>query len=256
MNLFFFRIWKYLQYRWKAVGPHGLHSPFLFDLYYKVIKRSRRFRLSHVEEKRAELLKNHSLIDTFDLKSQKNLRKTISSIAKSSLSQAKFSAFLNLLIEYLNVKSALETGTSLGINALYMAGNDTIQKLVTIEASPGITALAKKQFSSLLQHKIQITEGTIQEVFEPSVIKEKPQLCFIDADHRSEAVLQCLEVIKRHNPEIKCIVIHDIYWSQDMFSAWKSIIADPSYNLTMDIFQAGVVFPNVQMPKQHFTVRF
>ncbi|NQZ78743.1 MAG: hypothetical protein HRT61_21905 [Ekhidna sp.] len=256
MGLFFFRIWKYARYKIRSVGAHGLHSPFLFDLYNEAFKPSANFRLPQIESIRKKLLQDTTLVDLYDLKSQRNYTRTIRSIAQTSVSKPKFSAFLNLLINYLKVDSAVETGTSLGINAMYMAGSDQLKTLTTVEASPVIAAIAKQQFSKLFQQKIQLKNGTIQEVFEGVIIREKPELCFIDADHRSQAVEYCIDIIVRHNPGIKCIVIHDIYWSEDMYESWNKIVSNDSFNLTIDIFQAGLIFPNIEMPKQHFTIRF
>lgn len=251
-----FRLRCYLKYRVRAVGPHSLHSPFLFDLYNRVIKPSARFRLTNVEKLRSELKNNHQIIDLFDLKEKKNYRKTISSIAQTSLSTPKFSAFLYLLIRHLKVTKVLETGTSLGINSLYMAGPELIQKVCTIEASPIIASLAKKQFSKLLQHKIEIKEGTVADEFESLIVKEQPEICFIDADHRSSAIKLCIDLLVRHCPQIKCIIIHDIYWSEDMLKGWNELIQIEHFSLTIDLFQAGLIFPNMDMPKQHFTLRF
>lgn len=245
-----------MQYQFRAAGPHSLHSPFLFQLFNQTIKPASSFRLQNVEELRNELKRNHQIIDLFDLKENRSYRKTISSIAKTSLSTSKFSAFLFLLIDHLKAQSVMETGTSLGINSLYMAGPKLVKNVNTIEASPIIASLAKKQFSKLLQHKIDIKIGTIQELFEALVVKEQPEICFIDADHRSEAVMNCINLLMEHCHNIKCIIIHDIYWSRDMYSAWKEIVKHQDYTLTVDLFQAGLIFPKLDMPKQHFTLRF
>jgi predicted O-methyltransferase YrrM len=251
-----FRLQNYLKYQFNAVGPHAIHSPFLFDLYNQVIKPARKFRLDNVEKLRKELKSNHEIIDLFDLKTKTSYRKTISSIAKTSLSTPQFSSFLFKLIEWMKVERVLETGTSFGINTLYMAGPEKVSRVLSIEASPIISSIAEKQFSKLLQHKIEIKRGTVQGVIEPQIIKEQPELCFIDADHRSDAVLFCIESIMAHSQKIKCIVIHDIYWSADMLKAWEQIVSDTRFNLTVDLFQAGLIFAKIEMPKQHFTLRF
>ncbi|MEQ8904050.1 class I SAM-dependent methyltransferase [Ekhidna sp.] len=225
-------------------------------MFNKVIKPAGRFRLDNIEKLRKELYRNHDVVDLFDLKNNENYRRTISSIAKTSLSTPKFSAFLHRLIEYLNVETVLETGTSLGINALYLAGPERVNKVVTIEASPIIASFATEQFSKLLQQKIEIKQGTIQEVFEQILVKLQPELCFMDADHRSDAVDFCIESIMSHCASIKCIVVHDIYWSKDMHQSWNRIVKDERFSLTVDIFQAGLIFPFIQMPKQHFTLHF
>ncbi len=244
------------MYKIRAVGPHSLHSPFIFDLYNRVIKPSRKFRLQNVESIRRSLKNDHRVIDLYDLKTKLNYRKTISSIAHTSLSSPKFSSFLNQLIGYLQVSKVMETGTSLGINCLYMAGPQHVKKVSTLEASPIIASIAKEQFAKLLQHKIEIVTGTIQDIFESMVVRDRPELCFIDADHRSEAVCFCIEKLMEHTPEIKCIIVHDIYWSKDMLNGWHQLVSDGRFPLTVDLFHAGIIFPNLIMPKQHFTLRF
>ncbi|MEO9489513.1 MAG: hypothetical protein ABJI10_02340 [Ekhidna sp.] len=212
--------------------------------------------MENVEKLRNELKKDHQIIDLYDLKEKRNYRKTVSSLAQTSLSTPKFSAFIYLLIDHLKVTKVLETGTSLGINSLYMAGPQLVKKLCTIEASPIIASIAKKQFAKLLQHKIAITEGTIQDKFEALIVKEKPEFCFIDADHRSVHVKFCVNHLMKHCPGIKCIIIHDIYWSEDMQKGWDELVQDERFALTVDLFQAGLIFPHIDMPKQHFTLRF
>ncbi|WP_424964165.1 class I SAM-dependent methyltransferase [Ekhidna sp.] len=251
-----FRLQNYLKYQYNAVGPHALHSPFLFDLYNQVIKPARKFRLKNVEKLRKELTTNHTIIDLYDLKTHTHYRKTISSIAKTSLSTPQFSAFLFKLIEWMKVERVMETGTSFGINTLYMAGPEKVNRVLSVEASPIVSSIAEKQFSKLLQHKIEIKQGTVQDVLEHQIIKEQPELCFIDADHRLDAVLFCVESIMAHSKNIKCIVIHDIYWSSDMSNAWTQIVSDTRFNLTVDLFQAGLIFTKIEMPKQHFTLHF
>lgn len=137
-----------------------------------------------------------------------------------------------------------------------MAGPSNVKKVVTIEASPILSKIAKNQFEKLLQHKIDISQGVIEGKFESAIIKEQPNLCFLDADHRSDAVKWCIDKIMTHQQKIKCIVVHDIYWSKDMKEAWKQIIEDNRFKLTIDLFQAGVIFPTIDMPKQHFFLRF
>lgn len=256
LSLFLFRLKHYLRYQWNAVGPHALHSPFLFDLYNKVIKPSSKFRLDNVEALRKELKSDHQVIDLYDLKTNRSYRKTVSAIANTSLSTPKFSAFLYLLIDHLKITRVLETGTSLGLNSLYLAGPQLVNNVRTLEASPIIASIAKKQFSKLLQHKIQIKVGTLQDAFEALVVKEQPEICFLDADHRSAAIQSCVDILMKHCPNIKCIIIHDIYWSTDMLAGWNELRQRKEFALTVDLFQAGLIFPNLDMPKQHFTLRF
>jgi len=65
---------------------------------------------------------------------------------------------------------------------------------------------------------------------------------FIDANHSSQAVLhyfqQCLPFASSNT----VMVFDDIYWSDDMEFAWKSIKNHPKVTSTIDLFQLGIVF--------------
>lgn len=249
----FFTASQYIQYWFRATGPHGLHSPFLFDLYNRVIKPSRKCLLE-IEKIRKSLRQNNELIDVVDFKSGRVKRSTVGNVARTSLSQPKFSNFLRLLCDYLEVNIVLETGTSLGINSLYLAHSSSVKKVITIEGSDIISRLAHKTLQD--QPKVRIVSGNVHEHFEKQLVQHQPDLVFIDADHRGSVIKDALEKTLAHSPSVKCIVLHDIYWSPDMMEAWTEITEDPAYTLTADIFQAGLIFPNYPIEKQHFTLKF
>ncbi len=253
MSSFFFTASQYVAYWFRAVGPHSLHSPFLFDLFNKAIKPSRR-KLQSVELIRTHLESNDQQIDVVDFKTGRVKRSTVGHVASTSLSTAKFSNFLRLLCNYLQIETALETGTSLGINALYLSKSESLKKVVTIEGSDIIARLAKEIVAA--ESKIHIVTGNIHQCLKQELVRHQPELVFIDADHRGEVVQNALESIVELCPRVKCVVIHDIYWSEDMKSGWTSIVKEEKYPLTIDIFQAGLIFPHHPIVKQHFTLRF
>ncbi|MEQ9404965.1 MAG: hypothetical protein RIM99_15340 [Cyclobacteriaceae bacterium] len=250
-----FTFLSYLSFLKKAKGPHSLHSPFVFTLYKEVIKPSSHFRLKKIEGLRRSLRNNHQLIDAIDFKTNTSKRKTLSSIAGSSLSSAKFSAFLHLLINHLHSNIILETGTSLGINTLYLATAGGT-KTVTIEGSIILAELAKKQFERMGASDILIESGDVNKIFQSVVVRHEPDFVFLDADHRGATILNQVEILLQNEMKPRCIVIHDIYWSKDMNETWKRLVKDERFNLTIDIFQAGLIFSGKNMEKQHFTLRF
>ena len=251
----FFTLKSYITYRRKAVGAHSIHSPFVFKLFTQVISKSSSFRLSHVEAARRELKANHDLIDVINLKNNLSSRRTISSVAKTSLSSAKFSAFLHLLVNEMNPEIVLETGTSLGVNTMYLS-HSAAKKVVTMEASPIISELAKKEFRKLEQNKILLEFGDLAKTFEPALVRHNPEFVFLDADHRGSTLKSQIEKMMRLPSPPVCIVVHDIYWSRDMQQSWQELISDNRFSLSIDIFQAGVLFPFKSIEKQHFTLRF
>lgn len=176
-------------------------------------------------------------------------------MVKKTASSHKFSLLLYRLINFLQIKNVLETGTSLGINTAYLSQSNAHQ-IVTIEGSPEIAERAKTRLSKLGLNNVEIIVGRVQEVFYPALVRSQPNLVFLDADHRSETIGFYLQRIKDSGLTIDCIVIHDIYWSRDMHAAWAAIVSNPQYTLTIDIFEAGIIFPNYPIEKQHFTLKF
>jgi hypothetical protein len=49
-------------------------------------------------------------------------------------------------------------------------------------------------------------------------------------------------------------VFDDIYWSKEMTEAWQEIKQHPKVNVTIDIFEMGLVFLRTEQPKQHFKI--
>lgn len=155
----------------------------------------------------------------------------------------------------MDIKVALETGTFLGFTTAYLAKAVT-EKVISLEGSPLLGELAIKNLNMLGIDQVQVLKANIHSSFMPAIIQHQPELIFLDADHRGEVTLQFINDTLREVPGIKCIVVHDIYWSKDMTDAWKKLIADDRISLTIDLFQAGVIFPHRNSPKQHFTLRF
>jgi len=245
---------NYLTYWLKAKGSHALHSPFLFDLYRNAFKAANKSLIPEIEIIRKNLLRDDTPLDVVDFKTGQTRLQTLGNVAGGALSTAKFSNLLRLLCDELKIKRALETGTSLGLNALYLSKGREMEKVISIEGSDIIHRLAKKTVAGI--EAIDLRLGDLYELFESNLVQHEPELVFLDADHRKSAIEFCLDKIELHTPNIKCIVIHDIYWSEDMADAWRTIIQNKKYPLTIDIFQAGIIFPQMQMEKQHFTLRF
>lgn len=52
------------------------------------------------------------------------------------------------------------------------------------------------------------------------------------------------------------IILHDIYHSTEMQSAWKKIKNDADVQVTLDLFFFGLVWLDLPQAKQDFKIRF
>lgn len=239
-----------------ANNAHGLHSPFLFNIYNQVIKNKSKSQDQALRKIRNQILEHSK--GTFKITNPKTGKLELidlSTFSKKSASSHRFSTFLINLTNYLNFERILETGTCVGINSAYLAQSHA-KEIWTIEGSPELAKLSKQHFDTLGISNVIIKTGSVQNIFRDTLVESQPDLIFLDADHRYETIDFYFETIHEHHPKVSCIIIHDIHWSKDMESAWEKIVANPQYNLTLDIFQAGIVFPRYPMEKQHFTMKF
>ena len=253
-NVLFFRLYNRISFLIKAKGLHGTHSPFVYELIRQCIKPSRKTKIADIEELRKKLSEDHQLVEVVDFKRSRTDLRRISTITRTSLSTRKFSSMLLHLANYLQAESGLETGTSLGLNTLYLS-HSHLKTITSIEGSKVIATMARKNIAPR-SNTVRVINEDLYKVLEEEIVRAHPDFYFLDADHRSTAVAFCVDLILKHTPDAKCIVIHDIYWSKDMKEMWLQLTQDPRFNLSIDLFEGGLLFPNVEMPKQHFTLRF
>src|SRR3954466_10556001 len=105
---------------------HGIHSPFGYQLCEEVFYNANSFYdFITLQNVRRELLANDTAITIEDFgagsKTFKGNTRLIKSIAAKGISSVKQSELLYKLINFLNCKTSIELGTSLGLNTLYMA---------------------------------------------------------------------------------------------------------------------------------------
>ncbi|MEP4531754.1 MAG: hypothetical protein ABJ004_01620 [Cyclobacteriaceae bacterium] len=255
MALSFFTANEFLKHKTQAVNAHGLHSPFLFDLYNQVIK-ARDIKLkNNLKAIRKTVFSSNETLTYTDPKTRETRNEQTGTWARRVTSSLRFSVFLIKLIDYLQAQTVLETGAAAGINAASLS-HSTAHKIVTMEGSVEIAQLARQTINKFGKQDVDIIEGEITDTFADSLSEYSPNLIFLDADHRKDTIRFYIDEISKMKQPPKCILIHDIYWSKDMKEAWLEVVQNPTFSLTIDLFEVGLVFPNYQMEKQHFRIKF
>lgn len=255
-----FQARKYVEYRLRASDEHGIHSPFVFDLYCNLFKdHSSYYCFEEIERLRTALSGFDKTIEYDDLGAGSvKANKTVAEIVKNAGSPAKYGQLLFKLVNRFAPETILELGTSFGFTTSYLAFPHRSAKVATIEGAEPIAKLARHNFSKLRLENIQSHIGNFDQLL-PEVLKNLNTLdfVFIDGNHRREPTLryfeQCLE--KAHHNSV--FVFDDIYWSKGMFEAWEKIKQHPKVTLSIDIYKLGIVFfRNEQRQKEHFILKF
>ncbi len=257
---YFRTVYKYIQHFFSARHTYGfgVHSPFMYLFTRLVLCEKNSYYIFETIETLRRSLKNDSrVINITDFGTGFNRKRTIAEISKKSLKSVKYGQLLFRIANYIKAQNIIELGTSLGVTSAYLSSPSTQIKCLSLEGCPEIAQVALDNFEKLGIKNINVIVGNIDNTLTSSLNEfDRLDLIFIDANHSSEAVLryfnQCL--LKVHNETL--MVIDDIYWSEDMESAWEIIKKHIQVTSTIDLFQLGIVFFNADLYKMHYKMRY
>ena len=253
---------RYLHYWLNAIDEHSLHAPFIFEFYTQVVKSDVCLPVfQEIETYRKERLKNHRLVKVGNLGApslvENSFERKISSIARHSLSSAKFSRFLFRLAGYMQPSNIMELGTSLGINTLYLSSYHPACKVVTFEGCRTHIEQAVSLFAQWKSKNIELIAGNIDDTLSTYLAQHTSvDMVYLDANHRYEPTLKYFNLLMNHVTPNSVLLFDDIHWSTEMENAWKQIKQHKRVTLTIDIFDAGLVFFRPLLSKQHYTLSF
>ena len=258
------RVRAYLRYRLKAKTSYGIQAPFLFNYMQEVVEQKWKKNLvcSQIEQLRKHLLHNQTMVPFVDFgtgrkKASISDQRRICDIARHSAKSKKYARLLFKTVQYFRPTTILELGTSLGISTAYLSAANPSAKVVTIEGCPAMVQQALINFQTLSLNNIEVRGGEFSAVL-PSVLQEVSSIdfVFIDGNHCRKATLDYYKQIKPHLTSKSVVVIDDIHYSKDMEAAWREIIADPFVRVSLDFFAMGMLFPNKDLSKEHFLIRY
>ena len=261
MDKFHFAL-HYLKYIFLRTNEHGVHSPFVFELYNRVFKNNMPFyAYSKIEKLREKMLSDGRTVEVKDLGagSGSGLKKsrTVAQITRTAAKEKKYAQLLFRLTDYFQPDLILELGTSIGIGTMYLAIARSKSTVITIEGCPETQKIALENFRSAELANITAINGDF-DIELPNLLAgpTSPDLVYFDGNHRREATLRYFSacLAKAHNNSV--FIVDDIYWSKEMTEAWETIKAHPEVTVTLDLFQLGVVFFRKEQAKQHFILKY
>ncbi|MCP9765089.1 O-methyltransferase [Lacihabitans soyangensis] len=249
----------FVKYFFQANNAHSIHSPFVFEFYNKVFKDKSPIPISRlIESERLRLISNKNILERLDFGAgtKRNTPQKISAIAKTSLKSQRWSQFLYRLVKFYNYASIIELGTSFGITTAYLAKANRDAEVYTFEGCPETLKIAKETFQNLEIQNVTAVQGNLDITLGETLSKvKKIDLAFFDANHREEPTLRYFEACLQLKTEHSCFVFDDIYWSDEMKNAWKTIINHPEVSISIDLFFVGLVFFRKGIEKQHFLLK-
>ena len=255
----YYQIKSYVKYLRKATNQHGVHSPFIYDLVTQCFYNKKKYSAYETLTKhRKHLLKDMSNIVVTDFGAGSRVftsnKRNVAAIAKNAGMSKKRQRLLYRLVVYLQPKSALELGTSLGLGTVAMAlGNPKIT-ITTVEGCTNTANKAQDGFEEFSISNIELHNETFEDFFGNS--RELGcNLVYIDGNHNQERTLSYFESLLPQVQNDSVLIFDDIYWSPQMTEAWNRIKDHKRVTASIDTYQWGLVFFRKEQQKQHFFIR-
>ena len=256
---------KYIHYFFTAANGkgHGTHSPFVYKFITEILNDKKKYpEYETIEQLRKQLLQEKKLIEVQDYgagsRTFSTKKRRIKDIAGTSLKPRKYAQLLFRIVRHFSPKNIIEIGTSLGITTCYIATASKKSNVISLEGSPDIAMIARKNFKSAALENIQLIEGNFDNTLQSALSSiDSVDLAFIDGNHTKEATLNYFSALLQAGNDQSIFIFDDIYWSEEMEQAWDEIKNSSGVTLTIDLFFIGIVFFNKDFKvKQDFTIRF
>lgn len=260
--LFLKQFINYIKYLITSKSKYSIHSPFVYDFLINVVEvKTPYYSYFPLEDMRKYYYMNNEVINVTELgagsKKMKTNKRKISEIAKNSLQKPKYCQLLFRMVNYFGFKTIVELGTSLGISTSYLALANRANKVYSIEGCNEIFKLAQQTINKLKINNVILWNDTFDNALPKIVdVVDKIDLLYIDGNHTKEATLKYINIAKKKLKNNSCIIVDDIYWSNDMCSAWNEIKKDNFFTVTIDLFKLGIIFIRNEQIKQNFIIRF
>jgi predicted O-methyltransferase YrrM len=246
-----------MSFWYKSGTIYNIQSPFVYDFLNHVMDTEKEFYIyQKLEAIRLLLLKDNRKLVNEDYGAGSKIKThtdsvTVSEIAKKSLSGPSKCRILFNAVSYLNPETILEAGTSLGLSSAYMASARRASILITLEGNRDIAGIAGETHEYVGLTNIEILTGKFEDTLEPALKKiNKIDLVYLDGHHSFGPTMQYFNAIINHAHSKTVIILDDIYWSEDMESAWNAIKMHPEVSLTIDIYNLGFVFLDTALSKE------
>jgi predicted O-methyltransferase YrrM len=164
---------------------------------------------------------------------------TMERIARTGKNE-RWGTFLYLLVKQYQCECGIELGSCAGLSALYFSASPLLKKLLTVEGSAPLAAIA----ADTLRHRKGVT--VMNCLFDDAIDRlsssdsELFDFAYIDGHHEKVATIHYFD---RLVPLLKAgaiVIFDDVSWSDDMRQAWHGLSQRPEFSHAVDLGAIGI----------------
>jgi predicted O-methyltransferase YrrM len=255
-----YRTYEFVKHYSIAGNEHGLHSPFVYGIYNRIIQNHGTPIFEDIDHYYYELLEdNHTIFNRNPGAgtTHHRVKLKIKQLASGSIKNLPWRQLLCRLVHERHPKVILELGTSFGITTAYLAETRKDATIYTFEANPALIGYARKLWKELGLTNIVLIEGNIDQTLIPT-LETIPSIdvAYMDANHRYEPTIIYAEaILAKMHPE-SLLIVDDIYWSRAMNRAWKKLEARSDVSVSIDLWQYGLLYLREGQLKESFKLKY
>jgi len=206
-----------------------------------------------------QLLHNETFIEVNDPGAGSRVflseKRSVAGMAKVAGSSVKDMKYLFKLVRYFKPKNILELGTSLGKSAYAMALGNTEAQIITVEGDEKLVKFTKKQFQKTGIDNIEIIHSDFDDYLDKlNQTDRKLDMVVIDGNHRLKPTLRYFKKLQKHLHNDSMVIVDDIYWSEEMKTAWQQLKQYPNVRQSVDTFYFGLLFFRTEQFEQDFMI--
>lgn len=258
MRRYFFRLWRFIRFYSAALTKYQLHSPFVYELAQVVLDDKRwYYAFRDVEIIRRKMLSSEVMLDVQDFGAGASRRRALPEIVRRAASSSRQGQQLFRLANWAHPATILELGTSVGLGALYLQSGARSARLLSLEGSAALAAVARTNLDALgFQQQSNILTGPFEDTLQPALDQlQVLDFAYFDGNHRQAPTLAYFEQCLRYAQAKTVFVFDDVHWSEDMEAAWRQIQQHPRVTLTLDFWGLSLAFINPDFKQvQHLNI--
>jgi hypothetical protein len=248
---------EYINYWLKGRNRHGVHSPFIYHFNDHCLRITVPEKVTKNYHDYIKNLKKIGLVKQSFFSKTKRIRR-IDGSRNGSRDWVPFK-YLKLMyrITYCYIpKRAVCFGDTSGLFTymLKQANKHTTIDHIALDHSkqPNLATVFPQELQKGLRFHQKKSEGFFASPQQDVLV----DLIFIDGRHSIETIDLIMDSLKPYLHDETIFLIYGIRACSSIREKWEEWIRSKAFNVTIDLFQMGVMVPRKHQAKEHFTIRY